>query len=462
MKYFLITLLLAGVAFGDITNEGAKKEKVVITDPTTGTGAIVNSSGQLKVVLDGKVDTNNSTTATLDAGATFTGTACEILDYGMVYTTLKSDVASAADGLSLQQSSDGTNWDSTDEYTIAANSGKTFSTQPAMKWFRVVYQNGGTTQSFFRMQTVLKKTDSLASSHRVQDPIVDDDDAELVTNVNKAKKPDGTYVNIGASQSGNLLVSNAENPSAIAFGEVVGKSIIQKFGNAPDFDTGDNEITMWDGANDAGIDNMIYDYSLTADIDSIISSSPTDIGDIEIQGLGASSNLVVQTVTLNGQTRVALATNLYRVFRKKNIGASNLVGDVSCYVTNAPTSSGVVDDSSLVRSLILNGNNQTEMAIYTVPGGEEIVIKGVDVYSAGASRSASYIVTLWARPPDGVFQLKWKGAFSDDVDSGIRKPYETGLFFDEGTDIELRVQVLTAAITAATMSGGFEIEKKEK
>ena len=53
-------------------------------------------------------------------------------------------------------------------------------------------------------QTILKKTYVKPSSHRISDPIIDDDDAELVTNVNKAKKDDGTYTNIGATNSGNL------------------------------------------------------------------------------------------------------------------------------------------------------------------------------------------------------------------------------------------------------------------
>jgi hypothetical protein len=438
MRYILAFLLTCSVAFGQKVNDGKF------------------------IAVDNKIDTNNSTTSALGANNSYTGTVTDLSEHSAISVIVETDAPSATKGFNVQYSPDGVEWHTGESYTVPANSEKFYTPPVWQKYYRFIYTNGAVANTNFHIHSFLHSDTMKWSSHNVDDPIADEDDAELIINVNKARKPDGTYASIGASTDGNLLIHDAENPSAIAFGAVSGKAIIQKFGNAPDFDTGDGEVSTWDGASDAGIDNMQYDYSLTADIDSVVSSSASDIMNIEIQGLGASTNLVVQTVTMNGQTRVALATNLFRVFRMKNVGASNMVGNISCYVTNAPISSGVVDDSSLVRAHILNGNNQTEMALYTVPHGDEIVLKGLYAYSAGASRSASYLLTVWARPPGQVFQLKWKGAFNDDVDSGIRQPYETGLYFDEGTDVELRVQILTAAITAATISSGFEIEKKLK
>jgi len=60
---------------------------------------------------------------------------------------------------------------------------------------------------------------------------------------------DGFY-NIGSTASGNLRVTDAESGLAIAKGNVVGTGFIHKFGNAPDFDTTDGEVTIWDGAED--------------------------------------------------------------------------------------------------------------------------------------------------------------------------------------------------------------------
>jgi len=170
---------------------------VEIKNATTDDRAIVDTSGQLNVKQSGLVDTNNSTVQTLNAGIAFTGDATDITDYSIIFITVYSNKASATDGLSIQQSSDGTNWDNTDEYTVPADAGKTYSIQAGAKWFRIVYTNGAADQGVFRMQTVLKKNNALASSHRLQDNITNDDDAELVKAVISVQTNDElTYKNI--------------------------------------------------------------------------------------------------------------------------------------------------------------------------------------------------------------------------------------------------------------------------
>jgi len=460
----IFVVLCFTIGSGMIISEGYEVVKSIIIDKDTGAFAKVNSDGQLHTVLESKADTNNATEVALGANNAWTGTVTELASFNAISLFVETDVASATKGLTVQYSNDGVDWHIGEAYTIPAGAEKFYSPPPWMNYYRIAYTNGASPQSDFHIHTVLHKTMFKPSSHNVDDNISDEDDAELAINVIKAKKPNGSYQSIGSSTDGNLLVHDAENPSAIAFGDVEGKATVQKFGNAPDFDTDDGQITVWDGASDSpDIDVMQYVYSVTADIDSVISSDTGDLQDVEIQGLGASSNLVVQTVTLNGQTRVALATNLYRVFRVKNVGTSNFTGDVSCYVTNAPTSGGIPTDTSLIRAHVQDGNNQTEMAIYTVPADKEVVIHGLYWYSAGANKSSTYVCTLWARPPGGVFQLKWKGAFNDDIQSGLFHPFKTGLYFDEGTDIELRVEsIASPAIAGAAISGGFEIEMKDK
>jgi len=175
-----------------------------------GNGISVNDDGQLHVVLRGAVDECNSTATPLGIGGVFTGTACDMLDYGIIFVSVFADEASATDGLSIQQSSDGTNWDNSDEYTVPASTGKTFSFQPAMKYMRVVYTNGATAQTVFRLQTVLKKTNSLPSSHRISDAIIDDDDATLQKSVLTGKNASGNFINFGATNGGNFKCSLEE------------------------------------------------------------------------------------------------------------------------------------------------------------------------------------------------------------------------------------------------------------
>lgn len=146
---------------------------------------VVDASGNQVTSFSGSgtssaVSTANSSTATLLAAAAFTGTSEDISLYASVTVAVISNVASATDGLSMQQSSDGTNWDIADVYTVPAATGKTFGVQVAAKFFRVVYTNGGTNQASFRLQTIFHTNMPNASSVRPQDARTNDNDMQEV------------------------------------------------------------------------------------------------------------------------------------------------------------------------------------------------------------------------------------------------------------------------------------------
>ena len=173
------------------------------------------TDGKLIVDEPPYISTSNSSVATLGSGAVFTGTAEQVNGYGIIYVSVYANVASASNGLAIQQSIDGTNWDHSDEFTVPANKGKNFSINPHAKYYRVVYTNGGTSQATFRLQTILKVTGK-PSSHRIQDSIADDDDAELVKAVMTGKNPAGTFVNFAATTAGNFKVSIEEFENAVS------------------------------------------------------------------------------------------------------------------------------------------------------------------------------------------------------------------------------------------------------
>ena len=195
-------------------NEVAVRTSVV---DSSGNGISINTSGQLKVVLDGKVCTGNSTKTALLANATFTGTTTgETLDYALIFVSVFSNVASATNGLVCQISSDGTTWRDNDYFTIPANTEKTFSLQPNRRYFRIKYINGGTNQTTFDLETIYKKTNSKPSSHRIQDSIYSDDDATLNKTVLTGENPTGTFVNFQATTSGNFKTSIEELENGIS------------------------------------------------------------------------------------------------------------------------------------------------------------------------------------------------------------------------------------------------------
>lgn len=143
-----------------------------------------DATGALRVDLNGTVSTNNSTTSVLAGGAVFTGTSEDVLNYNEVRISVIASHASATDGLSIQQSSDNTNWDITDTYTIAAATGKTYVVPRQARYFRVVYTNGATLQTSFRLQTILNRLGTVASSQRSSDAYTNETDLQEVWSFN--------------------------------------------------------------------------------------------------------------------------------------------------------------------------------------------------------------------------------------------------------------------------------------
>jgi len=239
----------------------------------------------------------------------------------------------------------------------------------------------------------------------------------------------------------------------IAMGSIVGTSFIHKFGEAPDFDIEDGFVSIWDGANDAGLNANIYTYSTIADIDSIVSSNTGDTQVIEVQGLDGNLLQVIQEATLAGSGYVTLGSPLKRVFRIKNQGATDFIGDVCVYVSG-PTSAGIPDDASGIRACVNNGNNQTLMAVYTIPAGKTGYMDNWYATTAGARKTSVHNIHLLARPSGGVFQLKSSVSIIADGASYIQHQYKIPEKFKGGTDIEMQANTDE---DVAAVSAGFDI-----
>ena len=87
----------------------------------SGAGVTKSQSTSIEAI-NGLVSVDNSNSEVLLANETFTGLSVDTLNYGMVIIATKSDQASAEDGLSIQFSVNGVNWDHTDEFTVPAGS----------------------------------------------------------------------------------------------------------------------------------------------------------------------------------------------------------------------------------------------------------------------------------------------------------------------------------------------------
>jgi len=143
----------------------------------------------------------------------------------------------------------------------------------------------------------------------------------------------------------------------IARGNISQLSVVNKFGENIDIADGVRE-DVWDLGG-------TYTFPTTADITHIkqATDQATLQGEtVQVQGLDANWDLVLQDAVLDAAdttTLVELTTPLIRVFRMKV--QANVVGTANILATNA--------GATVNYAQITAGNNQTLMAIYTVPRG---------------------------------------------------------------------------------------------
>jgi hypothetical protein len=207
-----------------------------------------------------------------------------------------------------------------------------------------------------------------------------------------------------------------------------------------------------DGAEDIWDYGSTYVFSTSADITKIISSA-ADTATLQIEGLDADYNEVTQTATLNGTTFVTLTTPLMRVFRMENIGSTSIAGGVYCVTSTAEHSGGVPSQSTDVRAFINNGNNQTLMAIYTVPAGKTAYMTNYHVTLGRAITSVAHMY-LMTSTEGGV--LKVKDSFEVDNDSSVIDRFFNPYFrIEEKSDIKFKCNSVTASNTE--ISAGFDL-----
>ncbi len=158
-----------------------------------------------------KIDQNNSTSTPLGISGVFTGTATEVYGYNTITVLIYSDESSVDDGMQFQQSSDGTNWDEIDTFTldVLKSESRRFQFTVQARYFRLVYTNGITAQTAFRVQTILHDSNVLTSIHRVDKQIDGDRSSQIVKAViaGRSTIEDDTYENVRVTKKGAMLIS---------------------------------------------------------------------------------------------------------------------------------------------------------------------------------------------------------------------------------------------------------------
>lgn len=155
----------------------------------------------------GTVVEGASTQATRNANIQYTTDTIDVLEFTSITISVSSDVDSAMSGVSIQFSTDGSDWHETDTYTYYADSMKTWTVQRVARYFRVVYTNGSFDQTHFDFSTIANSTAGVASSHRIGDTLSNEDDAQLTKAVLSGQTPLLEQVNIQATPDGEIKTS---------------------------------------------------------------------------------------------------------------------------------------------------------------------------------------------------------------------------------------------------------------
>ena len=204
----------------------------------------------------------------------------------------------------------------------------------------------------------------------------------------------------------------------------------------------------------------LYSYLSSASTLYISSSSGfDDVGSTgatsaKVSGLDANYDEVSVTVNLDGQTGVQLgdASNWIRVNRIEVLtaGSGGANAGVLYVGTEATPSSGVPTNKYATVAI---GDNQTLMALWTVPAGYTAYLYETHITVATEANNKYGVISVVARPDGGVFNIKDK--FTTVLDTVTQK-YNFPLRFEEKTDIEVRA-IGSSSNANISISAGLDI-----
>jgi hypothetical protein len=162
---------------------------------------------EVPVLARGRVSTANATTTPLGANATFTGGWEQVVDFSTLTVTVFANVASATGGMKFEWSSNGTDIDEIEAVTIsAAHPGRAMSFNVRGRYFRIVYTNGGTAQTTFRLGTVFRTSGGGTNNHTITETLEDTTLAIMTRSViaGQTTGGGGGYHNVKVTPSGAL------------------------------------------------------------------------------------------------------------------------------------------------------------------------------------------------------------------------------------------------------------------
>lgn len=257
---------------------------------------VIGAAATLPVILADLVDAGNSTTTPLTGNSVFTGTGHTTVGYGYIMLYIYADHSSATGGVNIEFSSDNSNWDDASTWTFTAagsspNDGQVFGTAARGQYYRVVYTNGATNQTAFRLQAILKSSPAAGDMVPMNVTPLGTEHSLLTKSsiVGLNSNNTGTFVDVKVSPSGALTT---------------------------------NSSTL-DGSGTAITSNSTTTSATTGldmNIRSILNTAPTTAGFLDIKG--ADGNVFVRQATATNLKAQVVGTGTFAVQSVESVSAS--------------------------------------------------------------------------------------------------------------------------------------------
>lgn len=259
---------------------------------------------------------------------------------------------------------------------------------------------------------------------------------------------------VGGPQSGrdiNLAAAIGAETSANVY-----LSSVNKFGKALDVDSAVS-TDVWDGA-DGTTSTDEWVPPTTARTHDIVSTDANDDGSpagtgahtVEVQGLDTNWNPQTETVTLNGTTNVATANTYLRIFRMKVMACGSGGGNAGIITATAQT-------DATVTAAIQAGNNQTLMAIYTVPNNMTAYITSYYASFIGNTPATTTgnvrLLVADTQATGAPFQLK----HIQGIVGGDRIAHEFRPYFKVSEKHDIKLNMSDCSADNSVLDGGFDI-----
>jgi len=220
----------------------------------------------------------------------------------------------------------------------------------------------------------------------------------------------------------------------VSRGLIPGHKRVFKFGFNSDID--DSIEDIWDVGG-------VYAYQSSAVTMTATSDAGATDNDVEvtIQGLDASYNELSETVTLTGAGTATTTGTFLRTFRAFVSGSQE------------PTDNINVTNSGTTYARITSGENQTLMALWTVPAGYTAYLFQTDITAFTEQNNKFATIQIQTRELNGVFRTRDKFAI---VENSHKQEYVAPIPILEKTDIRVRA-IASSSSADLEVSAGLDI-----